>query len=120
MSPFDEAKQVYMREPCARSFEEDLELHHRHGFVFSGPDFFIMGRPVALGQDHALILDPSFVFPRRAQNCWLVYLAAGDGAFREFWRVEPYELPYVAFERDNKLRSYPRDQILLRTTRKSA
>src|SRR5689334_6772592 len=46
MTPFLQAAAVYEREPCARTFEEDLYLHLMHGTVISTPEVFAMVRPV--------------------------------------------------------------------------
>jgi hypothetical protein len=109
LTPFDEAKAVYAREPSVRTFEADLALHFEFGYVFATPRFFIMGRPVKKDAPHGLILDPSYVFERGECDCWLVWLAAGDlGAA---WSALPYELPWLAFERKNSLRFQPAHRI---------
>jgi hypothetical protein len=112
MSPIERARKVYDTERCARTFGEDINLYLQNGFVFSTPDYFIMGRPVDHEQCYEMVTNPEFVFPREVQDCWLVALAAGDDAFAQFFRLEPYPLPYIAFERDNKLRVYRSGQIL--------
>ena len=104
MTPVELAAKVYEQEPCARPFTEDLHWHLINGFVFSTPDFFIMGRPVPLTADHSLILNPAWVFPPELCNTWFVYLMAGN--YQKAWSILPWELPYFAWERKNELRFY--------------
>lgn len=107
MSPIDKARQVYSQEPCARTFDEDLRLHLKFGYVFSTPEFFIMGRPVDSTAEYHLVTDPSLQFPE--PDAWLVYLAAGDLSM--FWTIKPFDLPYIGWERDNALRFYPSERL---------
>jgi hypothetical protein len=102
MTPFDQAKQVYSLEPCARTFEEDLMLHFRNGYVISTPGVFLMFRGVRRYVEQYKIVDPAFGFFR--PNCWHVYLAAGDPL--QFHKHFPYPLPWVSGERNNRLRFY--------------
>ena len=102
MSPFEQAREVYLREPCARTFEEDLILHLRFGYVISTPEVFLMFRPVRRMADHDKIVNPMFRFMR--PNCWHVYLAAGDPT--QFYKHFPFPLEWVSGERENKLRVY--------------
>lgn len=107
ISPYERARRVYQLEPCARTFTQDLVLHLANGYVYSDPDAFIMGRPVDRFADPAEIVNPEVVF--KEANAWLVYLAAGH--LQDLYRFLPYHLDYVGWERDNKLRFYPFDQI---------
>lgn len=101
MTPYQRAAAVYASEPCARTFAQDLEWHLVNGFVFSTPDFFVMGRPVVSEADHALIVG-QHRFPAVICDCWHVYLHAGNMA--KAWSMLPWELPLVSFERNNVLR----------------
>ena len=96
------ARSVYQSEPCARTFEEDLEAHFCNGFVFSRPDFFVMGRPVVSTANHALIVNPWHRFPSSQCDCWHAYLVAGNVA-RAF-QIVPWPLPLMSYERKNVLR----------------
>lgn len=107
MTFFDQARAVYDREECARTFDEDFYLHLQYGFVFSSPDGFIMGRPVARMAREELVRDPGHIFA--TPDTWLVYLAAGS--VKNFWRHLPYPLPFVGWERSNVLRFYPSDRV---------
>lgn len=67
-----------------------------------------MGRPVCKDAPTHLIVDPSVRFPCDTwgsdPDCWLIYLAAGPLA--DFFRHEPYSLPFVGWEVRNKFRYY--------------
>lgn len=104
MMPVEKAAEVYSREKCARTFREDLEAHLLNGFVFSRPDFFIMGRPVIKSADPALIIDPTHHFPSSECDCWHIYLFAGNMV--RAWAIMPWALPWFSFERKNELRFY--------------
>lgn len=104
MSPFLEAKAVYEREPCRREFFEDVCLHLMHGFVFSTPEFFIMGRPVLSSAPAEMVVTPSVQWPRESCDCWHIYLFAGD--MTKAWTILPWQLPKISFERKNELRFY--------------
>lgn len=100
MNPYTLARAVYDSEPCARTMAEDMVAHFERGFVINTPDVFLMFRPVARLGDPDEIVNPWQVFP--FPDCWHVYLAAGDA--RQFRKYFPYELPWVSFERKNRLR----------------
>jgi len=102
MNHYEAAKKVYEREACSRTFVLDLELHLRHGFVFSRPDFFIMGRAVIRDADPALIVDPEHSFEADRCDCWHIYLFAG--AMGPAFSIMPWVLPWVSMERKNELR----------------
>lgn len=104
MTPFDHARAVYDREPCARSFAEDLDAHLRNGYVFASPRFFVMGRAVIIERPGHEIVNPWITFNEGECNGWLVYLAAGD--LRLALECLPYDLPVIGWERNNVLRWY--------------
>lgn len=112
LSPHARAKAVYDNEPCARTFLQDLELHLTSGYVFSTPRIFLLGRPVPRSADPRDIVDPVVDFAAMGSklDCWHVYLAAGD--LLEFFRFEPFPLPYFSWERENVLRFYRRDHVI--------
>lgn len=107
-SPVAAALQVYREEPCARTFHEDLWLHLCYGYVLSTPTTFVMCRPVCSSAPLDQVVDPRRVF--EAPDCWHIYLLAGD--FDEALTHLPYELKYVSWERDNKLRRYPLQKLV--------
>lgn len=107
-SPYELARKIYQQEPCARTFREDLEQHLRTGYVWSSPRTFIMGRPVRRSGDRADIVTPHVTFDN--PDCWHIYLAAGE--LYEFFRLEPFELPWFSWERHNVLRFYRRERVI--------
>jgi hypothetical protein len=115
VSPFDQAREVYKREACARSFETDLHLHLAGGFVFSTPSYFVMGRPVDRWADPALIVNPAIAFPADSLNAWLVYLAGGS--LSTMWDVLPWDYPWIGYEREDILR-FTRLETIRRLSRK--
>lgn len=111
MTPVERALEVYDKEECPRTFVEDLEAHLLSGYVFSTPGFFVMGRAVSAFADPADIIDPWHVFPVEEHSCWHVYLAAGVNPFGHFLSLAPYPLPYVSWEKRNKLRIHKMSRI---------
>ena len=109
MTPVEQAASVYQSEPCVRSFKEDLEAHLIHGYVFSTPAAFVMGRPVQHDAPVELIINPWHVFPTEQCDCWLVYLAAGD--ISEIRKFQPYPQKYIAWERKNSLKVHLSDHV---------
>lgn len=84
MSPFDEIALVYERRGWA--FAPALAANLNDGFVFSTPEFFIMGR--------------------ERGDAWFIEAFAGDTA--KAWSILPWEKPFVEFQRfDNVLRRVP-------------
>lgn len=118
LSAIDLARSIWLLESCARPFELDLLLHLRHGYVFSTPRSFVMGRPVRRNATREEIVDPSHCFGPEA-DAWLVYCAAGTAGMAWFLDQEPYPLPYIGWERDNKLRFYERERLIRCTTKLS-
>lgn len=105
MTPAEQAADVYNREFCVRTFNDDLKAHLLHGYVYSTPEFFVMGRPVmstAPGHD---VVNPWVNWHESDCDAWLVYLMAGD--IRKALTMLPYPLPLIGFERKNILRFYP-------------
>ncbi len=84
MTPYEQAKQIYEKEPCANTFEEDLAYYLEVGCVVSLPDVFAMARQV--------------------DDAWHVGAYAGD--LKKAFDYLPFYLPYIQFERRNKLKCY--------------
>jgi hypothetical protein len=114
-SPLLKFAEVYKREECARTFKDDLEIHLLTGFVYSTPDYFIMGRPVDRFGDPEKIIDPTYPFPREQWNCWHIYGMAGD--IKLCWSREPIVFPWVSWEKRNRLKFYPMATIRARIER---
>jgi hypothetical protein len=77
----EQLKALYRR--SQRDFNEDISaaLQDDKSFIFSGPDYFLMGRSV---DDHG----------------WHIVVAVGIGRMQKFLELMPYELPYIGFSRD--------------------
>ena len=112
MTPVERAKAVYDREPCARSFAEDLEAHLLHGYVLSTPETFVMARPVCSRDPVEMIVDPWVTYDRKDCDAWLIYLFAGD--LRPALSWFPYPLPLIGWERKNALRFHGFESALAR------
>ncbi len=99
MSPFALAKQVFETEPCAYTFEECLLFHWKHGHIFSGKDFLVVGRYVPVDAPHDQIVG---LHPFGSGNCLHVALMAGSQA--SAWAILPKEVKWISYERKNVLR----------------
>lgn len=106
MSPIDHCAVAFATRGV--DFAHILELHYQHGFVFSTPDYFVMGRPVIRSWSAELIRDPfCTVSPGDA---WWIHGYWGDllAAFKAL----PYELPFIGWEKfDLDCRFYPIDAV---------
>lgn len=95
-----------------RTFQNDLSLHLLHGYVFSTPEEFIMGRAVDSRADEEDIRNPSVIFDEDECDCWLIYAYATRygspenfrGLVEKVLRWMPYELPLVAWDRKRRNR----------------
>ena len=97
MSPFERIEAAYAANPKEEPFLNYLVWYHRHGFVFSRPDFFVMARPVIRSASHADILAPTHLFPSEECDCWYVMAAAGNMA--AMWKVLPWPLGWICWTR---------------------
>jgi hypothetical protein len=111
VTPYQQARAVYEKEPCVRTFEQDLRLHYKNGHVFETADYFVMGREVVRDAAASLIVDPSVIFPNCLCDCWHIYLFSGDMV--QAWQVLNglRSLPWFSFERRNELRFYKASRI---------
>ena len=116
MTPVERAAEVYRLEPCARTFREDLEAHLLNGYVLNTPTCFLMARPVERMALESFIVDPWHIFPPEQCDCWHIYLCAGD--MLEALGFAPYPLPWLSWERKNKLRFWPWDKACPRVASK--
>lgn len=106
MSPYQQARAVYEREPCAHSFEEDLFWHIQRGIVLSTPECFAMIRPVCSYWQEDDLKNPRLADPDG--DCWMMWLAAGD--ISPVWELGPRK-EWVAWERENVLKVWPYDRF---------
>ena len=100
-APYMLARQIWTQEECARTFEEDLVFHLNHGYVIATPDVFAMFRWVdSTASEEEILGNETFSHA----DCWHVYAYAGD--FSQAESLFPFPLPWISFERKNKLRIY--------------
>lgn len=118
MTPAERIHALYS--DTERSFRGDLEQHLLNGYVFSTPEFFLMGRPVDSKASMEEINDPSVVFPRDRQDCWVVYAYADimgnsvRGLVKNVLTMMPYPLPLVCWQRKrhDRLRFYETRKLI--------
>lgn len=104
MSPAEKMAETFAAHGL--DFAYYVDRHFQYGFLFSTPEFFVMGRPVMRGARAELIRDPSATFDGMAVDAWWVHGAIGN--LRAMWDVMPAALPYLGFERwDDNPRFYP-------------
>jgi hypothetical protein len=99
VSPYDQIAALYGANPQEFTFDFYVAWHHRHGFVFSTPDYFVMGRPVIRERivemtDVMFELTPEL---RRTADTWFVHAMAGD--IGKCWQILPWPLGWIAFHR---------------------
>lgn len=94
MSPFEQIEAEYRKSPQEQSFFWYVDWHHRYGFVYGNPSFFIMGRPVVRAD-----FNPSFlqVWNRNEADAWYIHAMSGD--MKRAWDILPYPLGYLGWER---------------------
>lgn len=101
MTALQQAEQVYRTERCDRSLIQDLALHNRTGYTLVTATCIAAARPVRKDAREADVLNPSVVFPE-GRDAWLVWIVAGD--IREAIAALPYELPWIGWQKKNRLR----------------
>ena len=108
MTPVEAIAAKYEREGV--SFRAVLESHLLHGYVFSGPSWFVMGRAVQSTATASELLDFTHPFP--TPDAWLITAAAGDwcAALRLF----PRPLPWVLWQRRGQWRRWRFESLLAR------
>lgn len=100
MTPIDRIREFYQLHPQEQPFEWYLNWHLADGFVFSTPEFFIMGRPIKMYPDEEATIhgiDNFAIWDRSEHNCWYVHAMSGNIA--KCWDILPYPLGFIAFER---------------------
>jgi hypothetical protein len=113
MTPIEIIAARYDAYPQEREFSWYINHHFLHGFVYSTPDFFIMGRHVNSTATEAEICDPCCLFAKDNSDCWYIHAMAGD--MKKAFSIMPWELPMFAWERilagHRELRLYKLDRI---------
>lgn len=85
-----------MEHPQEMPFSWYVEWHFKNGFVFSTPEFFIMGRAMERGLIEKRGMALAFSMRPHADT-WYVHAMAGD--MSKAWSILPWHLPWIAFER---------------------
>jgi hypothetical protein len=100
----DRARKVYADEESPRALAVDILLHiaNPQGWVVSRPDLLILARPVRKDAKPEEILDAGWEF--HEADCWHIYLVVGNASTA--FQYLPFDLPWISFERKNKLRFY--------------
>jgi len=86
VSPWDRIVERYDKSESGELLAAQLSQNLSDGFVFSTPEYFIMGREI--------------------DGSWFIEAMAGD--MSKAWDILPYPLPTISWRRfDNELHSYP-------------
>lgn len=108
MSPYQILDDLYSRKGL--EFDYYVQCHLRCGFVFSTPEFFIMGRPVCRQWKKEDVFDPETAAPKSLADGWMIHAMAGDTG--KAWSILPWPLGWIGFQRfDNVLRWVPTEVI---------
>lgn len=115
MSPFEQIQKLYADSPEEKPFGYYFGIHLERGYIYSSPRFFWMGMPVVRAEleagKHPLTL------PEGEPDTWYLSALAGDMA--EAWKVEPFPLPYIAYDRGplgkKRLRFHERVRLRVKT-----
>jgi hypothetical protein len=97
MTAYDKLERVYTDNPREEPLENYVRWHLKHGFVFSTPDAFVMGRAVNKDAPKAEILGLAHLFPREECNAWYLFAASGD--MGKMWKFLPFSLGWVCWTR---------------------
>lgn len=83
----------------SREFKKHLRNHLANGYVFSAPNYFMMGKAVLLED---------------GRTAWYITYALGDP--RRLAALMPFPLPFIAFRRRGRgpVRVYETEQLLRR------
>ena len=105
--------------PGQMSWDDAVAWHFNHGFVFSTPRYFIMGRPVVSTVPPGLIMDYSHEFGDCFKDkdgrwgdepdAWFVACAAGN--LSDAWAILPWKLPLIGFDRKGEIRFYEFERV---------
>lgn len=111
-SPYEIVATDWNRRPRAMSLDTLERTYKSSGFVFSTPSFYVMGRPVRKYAPIEHILDDTYYFDHDTCDTWFIAIMAGD--IKAAWRILPWELPWMAWVRDND----PLDELRFYETRR--
>ena len=98
-SPYEMLALDWLKRPRGMTLAWYEDAHKCNGFLFSTPDFYVMGRPVIRCAPLEQILDVTHRFDPELCDTWYVFQMAGD--VRRAWSILPWELPFICWQRDN-------------------
>lgn len=98
-SPYGRAMHDWALRPRDKTLAWYEAVHKSNGFLFATPEFYVMGRPVRKYAPLENILDVTYEFDPATCDCWFIFQLTGD--VRKAWSILPYELPWMAWVRDN-------------------
>lgn len=97
MSPYQAIFEAYRKHRPDINFSDEMSFYLTHGFVFSTPSYFAMGKPI----NRLLSEQVGFATLRAPEgskpDCW--YICAASGKIGRIWSILPYPLPWVAWTR---------------------
>jgi len=100
---YNKALDVYANEPCARTLDEDVIWHLRHGHVFMTDEYFVLMRPTRVDWGEDLLIDSTVGLDEdETPDCWFVTLMVGE--LCDVHKFFPYYLPFVGYQVKNELR----------------
>ena len=94
-----------------RTFAEDMQAHMVNGYVYAGPDLFMLVRPVPSEVPASVIRNPWYSFEVEDCDTWFIYAAATAkpstalGLVKTCLTKMPFPLPLAAWERQAKGRT---------------
>ena len=96
-----------------RSLENDLGWYLACHYVFSTPDFIVMGKPVRKDAPEEQLDDVTFVFPKEEVDTWFLYAYAGSQ--QDFLAYVPFSLTWIAWRRyGSPIRYWTLEQFIKR------
>lgn len=94
VTPIQSIREEFRKNPRAEPFDRLMQWHLNNGFVFSTPEFFVMGSE----QNSRELKEGGWeLIPSGFLDTWYVHSMAGD--MSKAWDILPWELPFIAFER---------------------
>lgn len=100
MTAYERILEDYARRPRPHPLAWYEERYKREGFLYVTPAFYIMGRPVRKYAEIEQITDDACMFDFETCDTW--YIAEAAGEIRQAWRVLPWELPWICFQRNRE------------------
>lgn len=97
MTPLNELRGLYARYSPERDLGADMGWFLQCGYVFSTPDYIVMGKGIRRGSEVHLILDPTYIFPKDEIDTWFIFAFAGHE--KDFLAFIPFELKWIAWQR---------------------